>query len=317
MKKKTEFKNRIDFEVDIEVIDETSGLYQFKIQPRKDRYEWKEIEGEKRLYDKLDNVIFPKNIKETIKEFIEKAPWQFELPDRGVLDIKEYISSRLGPIKERALGTRQKHNTSDKSSEFLESMTLNEHEFAVLSIDIIGSTTLSQKVVLDNYIRIIDTFVYEMSSVVPKYNGHVLKYQGDGFIAYFPAPSFIVKTDFAFDCAMLMRSILIQGINPVFKELGLPRMGMRIGIESGAANVHMIGSEATKRHVDIIGDVINLAVKIQGCADPNGICVGDVALRNLFTPRRLMCKQIVSPKGWKYVDYNGEPYKVYKVILDK
>ncbi|MCX6570519.1 MAG: adenylate/guanylate cyclase domain-containing protein [Candidatus Aminicenantes bacterium] len=313
---KTFFNNRIDFVFDVEKNDEESGLCQFKIRLHPDRYEWKILNGETRLYDKLDNAVFPKNIMEQIRDFINKTPLCIELPDGDVQDIDKYVISRLDPIRERALGKIQEQKYSDKSNEFLESLKDNELEFAIISIDIVSSTALAQKLVRDTYSKVIDTFLYEMSAIVPKHHGHILKYQGDGFIAYFPSPSFIVKNDFAFDCAMLMRKILIHGINPVFMELGLPIIGIRIGIESGAASILTIGNEATKRHVDIIGEVVNLAIKIQACADPNGICVGDIAFRNLYTPRRLMCRQIVPSKGWSYVDPKGEPYKVFMVILD-
>jgi hypothetical protein len=55
---------RIDFEMEVLSIDETTNRIHFALKPRSDRYEWKEIDGKRMLHDKLDNLLFPESLVE-------------------------------------------------------------------------------------------------------------------------------------------------------------------------------------------------------------------------------------------------------------
>ncbi len=306
---------RMDFEMEILSYDEVTGLFQFQVKPRDDRYEWRTIEGKKVLYDRLDELYFPESVIQRFAKGMKDKPIGFELNELGNFD--EYLKSRIQEIEHRASGKDDALELSDKSGDFLESLNVNKLEFAILSIDMIDSSVLSNTLDGDRYQRLVDTFVFEMSAVVPRFHGYVLKYTGDGLIAYFPAPSFIVKNDLAFECALILRRIVYLGLNPVFSSVGLPTIGIRIGLDSGEAYVRAIGSPSAKRHKDIIGEILNLATKIQGLARPGGVCLGDETYRNLHTVWRLLCVEKSLPEDWKYKDVDGSPYKVFEVQLKR
>ena len=61
----------------------------------------------------------------------------------------------------------------------------------------------------------------ELSELVPKFWGYVLKYTGDGLIAYFPEPSFITMNDAALYCALTMRKIVYQALNTALQHRSL------------------------------------------------------------------------------------------------
>lgn len=304
---------RIDFEMEILSIEEVTNRVEFVLRPRADRYEWKEIDGKRMLYDKLDNLMFPENIVERFAKGLQGTPVGFETSDQDVWNFDEYISSRLLEIEQRALGKAGSAAFVDKSAEFLESLSVNRLEFAILSIDIKDSSVLSNKLEAETYQRLVDTFSFEIGGLVPRFHGHVLKYMGDGLIAYFPAPSFIVKNDLALECALAMRKLTYLGLNPVFSKVGLPKIDIRIGLDSGEAYVQAIGNPSAKRHLDIIGEVVNLAAKVQSISEVGGVALGDETYRNLYTSWRHLCSELKLPDNWKYKDADGKPYKVFKV----
>jgi hypothetical protein len=51
---------RMDFVMKVVSFDEESGRLTFKLEPDPRRYEWKELDGECGLYDRLDRTFFPK-----------------------------------------------------------------------------------------------------------------------------------------------------------------------------------------------------------------------------------------------------------------
>jgi len=59
-----------------------------------------------------------------------------------------------------------------------------------------------QSLPLDELARVIPIALFEFSLAIPAFHGHVLKYTGDGLIAYFAEPSFLTKNDLALDCAL-------------------------------------------------------------------------------------------------------------------
>jgi class 3 adenylate cyclase len=152
-----------------------------------------------------------------------------------------------------------------------------------------------------------------MSEIIPEFHGHVLKYTGDGLIAYFPEPSFITKNDLAIDCALTVKRLVYDGLNPILESEGYPRLDIRIGLDSGEAVIITVGSQKTKRHKDIIGTVVSIAAKIQSLGRPGDILLGDVTERNLHTMWREICEEVELGEGWPYKTKDGKPYKVHRV----
>jgi len=304
---------RIDFEMEVLSMDEATHQAQIVLRPRSDRYEWRTVDGKRMLYDKLDDLLFPESVVEEFAKGLHGVPVGFETSDQDVWNFEEYISTRVPEIEKRARGQVGSAYFADKSADFLESLFVNKLEFAILSIDIKDSSVLSNKLEAEVYQKLVDTFTFEVGGLVPKFHGHVLKYLGDGLIAYFPAPSFIVKNDLAMECALAMRKLVYLGLDPVFSKIGLPTIDIRIGLDSGEAYVRAIGNPAAKRHLDIIGEVVNLATKVQSISDVGGIALGDETYRSLHTSWRHLCAELKLPDNWKYKDSDGKPYKVFKV----
>lgn len=248
------FSFRMDFVTKILSFDEKSGEFTCILEPDPRRYEWKEIDGKRYLYDKFDNCYFSEQIYfESFKQFAGK-PGYFQPPK--IDNSTTYIKSRLPFITNMLMGLIDLPTFKDKSEEFLQSLSTDKLKFVILSLDIVGSTKLATDTDRKTYAKLISTVLFELSEVVPKFHGHVLKYTGDGLIAYFPEPSFILKNDLAIDCALTLRELIYDALNPVFANHDFPTIDIRIGIDAGEAYVETIGSPAAKQHKDIIGAVV-------------------------------------------------------------
>jgi len=305
----------MDFVQTVVSLDEKSRRVTVILEPNPKRYEWQERGGERCLYDKFDKVYIPERV---FAEFCKQATGKpiFYQPQK-IGDAEQYIESRRLSIKDMLKGKQQIPTFQDKSENFLQSLKVNKLEFVILALDIVGSTKLATETVPETYARLISTTLYELSEAITKFHGHVLKYTGDGFIAYFPSPSFITKNDLAIDCAFTLHKLVYQALNPILKEQGFPTIGIRIGLDAGEAYIETVGSPETKQHKDIIGVVVSLAAKIQARAKPGEIYLGDTVERNLHTMWRQICEPIDLEPDWDYKDSNGELYKVHRASFNK
>jgi adenylate cyclase len=302
---------RFDFIQEVISIDEKSGKILLKLEPDPRRYEWKIINGKRELYDRFDNVYFTEECVSDSYRQLEGMPIYFERPD--IENAKEYIESRKSHISAMLEGGKSKPTFRDKSEEFLESLKEDKLAFVIISLDIVGSTKLATETDSRIYTRVIAAILYELSEIIPKFRGHVLKYTGDGLIAYFPEPSFIRKNDLAIDCALTLRGLVYDGLNPILRKKGYPALDIRIGLDSGEAYIETIGSPTTKQHKDIIGKVVSLAAKIQAQAKPGEIYLGDITERNLHISWRQICEPVGLEKDWSYKDSEGNQYKIHRL----
>ena len=175
---------------------------------------------------------------------------------------------------------------------------------------------MSQKLVAKVNARIIQVYIREMALLVGKFNGFVLKYVGDGLIAYFPEPNLIGMSDNALDCAACMGRMIFNGINPILKERNLPELSFRVGLDSGEASIVTMGADAIKRHKDLISETINISAKIQAKAGTNQIFMGESTALALHTFWRKRIKK-VKPKDWEYKDKaTGNIYPIYSLDSD-
>lgn len=304
---------RFDLVQDILSLDEETRTATVRLRPDPRRYERRQHDGKWYLYDKFDDVWFPeKEFMESFARQLEGAPISYQPPN--ILNARDYVDTRRPKIAARLQGTASEPTFQDKSEEFLESLSVDKLAFVILSVDIVGSTRLATTMAQRTYAKLISVVLFELSEVVPQFHGHVLKYTGDGLIAYFPEPSFITKNDLAIDCALTLLRLVEDGLTPVLIDRGLPKILIRIGLDSGEAYVETIGSPETKQHKDIIGDVVSLATKIQAKAEPGEVYLGDMTERNLHTVWRSACQPVDLGADWAYRDRSGNIYKVHRFV---
>ncbi len=303
---------RFDYIQKVTGYDKEKGMFRVDLIPDPRRYEWREENGVKYLFNRFENMRFPLEVLSQFAKQMEGKPIYHERQD--IDRAEDYVKERKPFIRQMIKdGGVKEASFEDKSAEFLESLSRDELGFVIMCIDIVGSTKLANTVEPKKYGTLISTVLFELSEVIPKFHGHVLKYTGDGLIAYFPEPSFNRKNDLAIDCALTARGLIYDVINPILIEEQFPSINIRIGLDSGNALIATIGSPETKQHKDLIGDVVNLAAKIQGLAGSGEICLGDHTIKALHTSWRTMCEPVELPKSWPYKGERKQLYKVHRV----
>jgi class 3 adenylate cyclase len=306
-------RKRIDLQIKRIKKGDDPNQFHFEMEFDPRRYEWLEQDGERCLYDKFEKALIPERVVLDMVGRLNGLPVYHQPP--LISNSAEYVVSRQNAIADRLRGVDlDEEPNKDPSAEFLDSHSGSELGFAILCIDLVGSTRLS--IESDSYARIVSTYVYEVSRVVPLFRGHVLKHMGDGLIAYFAEPSFNIKNDLAVDCALTMRALILDGINPALSAIGLARLSFRIGLEAGDAFVDVIGSATTKRHSDIVGKVVSIAAKIQAISPVDGIGLGEGAVSALHVSWRQRVRPLVTDSRWQVRKRDRSEYAVYELALD-
>jgi len=98
-------------------------------------------------------------------------------------------------------------------------------------------------------------------ALVAKHGGRLVKTTGDGVLLEFPS---VVD---AVECAVAVQAVMAE------RNQGIPedrQMHFRIGINLGDI---LIDGE------DILGDGVNVAARLEGIAEPGGICISSSAYR--------------------------------------
>lgn len=250
---------RLDFVMKIEkIVKETTDelVVRMLLVPNPERYEFGESNGKEGYFDKFDRAFIPLDELEKAATQLEGMPIYYCPPK--ITNIDDYIRERIPHIRMFLNGKGTLYQFQDASEAFLSGLERDKARFVILMIDLKGSTKMSQALTLEANAQVIQVFSREMATLVDKFNGFVLKYIGDGLIAYFPEPNLIGMTDNAVDCAACMRRMIFYGINPILKEKRLPELSFRIGLDSGEAIVATIGADSVKIHKDLISETINM-----------------------------------------------------------
>lgn len=298
----------MDFNVEvIEITDD--GHFELKFTPDPNRYSRKKMNGVEGYWDKFDEIFFP--LDEILKMVKNMENCPIYDTRKTITDIKTYTQERIEYLNLNLGKNPESYQFCDKSEEFLDSLNKDRLHFVILSIDIVGSTKMSQELSIVDNSRVIQLFSSEISQLINGFGGYVLKFLGDGIIAYFPEPNYIGMNDNAVDCAYSIKYFIINGLNNVLNSKGLPSINFRIGLDSGEAMILTVGSKISKNHKDLIGQTINLATKIQSLANPDQILAGETTIKNAFYRYRTRFNKIELPDNWSYYKEKDVKYPIF------
>ena len=145
--------------------------------------------------------------------------------------------NNISRVKAEILYERYKYNTSiKKGQDFLLNHVDSKLSLVVMYADLVGSTKMSMALPVERMAKIIKAFSHELSFVVKRYNGYLLKYVGDAVIAFFPSGfNKYLSSDTAFECANSMINVIENSINPTLEKDkdNYPKLAVKIGIDEG------------------------------------------------------------------------------------
>jgi len=132
----------------------------------------------------------------------------------------------------------------------------------VLFSDLVGFTTISEKMEPHELVRLLNEYLTEMTDIVLAHGGIIDKYEGDAIMAEFGAPIPIPDhAQRAVKTGLQMQRRLGE-LCRIWAEKGLPELRCRIGINTGRMILGNMGSKQVFDYT-VIGDAVNLASRLE------------------------------------------------------
>jgi adenylate cyclase len=141
----------------------------------------------------------------------------------------------------------------------------------VLFSDLVGFTSISEKLSPSALMEWLNHYMEAMSEVVIRHGGVINKYIGDSIMAVFGVPvarkdegEIARDAENAVRCALAMEQRLVE-MNSAWEAQGHPTIGMRIGIFTGPLVAGSLGGKERLEYT-VIGDTVNTASRLEGYA---------------------------------------------------
>lgn len=184
-------------------------------------------------------------------------------------------------------------------------MTSETIEGTVVFMDMCGFTAISEKEQPDRVVKLINKYFDVMVKEIIAQGGHVDKFMGDAVMAVF-------RGEYHLDRAVESSLAVRNHINGFKEELSdqsgyFPKVS--IGINSGEMVSGNIGSAALKRlDYTVIGDVVNVAQRLQSIAKPGQVVVPESAYEKL--KEAFQCSLV----GEVNLKNKSNPVLIYEVL---
>src|ERR1700756_1644514 len=123
---------------------------------------------------------------------------------------------------------------------------------AILAADVVGYAALMQRAEEATYAEFERLMRDLIEPGLSRHDGRLIKTTGDGALAEFASPSAAVR------CAVEIQESIASGRST---------LKLRIGVNLGEV---IVGADG-----DLFGDGINIAVRLEGVADPGGILISE------------------------------------------
>jgi len=176
----------------------------------------------------------------------------------------------------------------------------------ILFVDLTGFTYLAEQLNNEDLYVMIQELIRTLADDVYKYEGMVDKLTGDGLMALFGAPiSYENNVERAIRAALNMQEDVRRLSQTNREKLGYD-LQIHIGLNSGSVIVGGMGSNALMNYT-AIGDIVNLAKRLEENAKPGAILVSESVYRQT---KPLFGFQALPPLGLKGVSHPVTAYQL-------
>ena len=186
------------------------------------------------------------------------------------------------------------------------SPTLEERKIVtVLFADLVGSTELGERLEHERLRAILHSYFSAMSAAIEAWGGTIEKYVGDAILALFGLP--VTHEDDAGRAAMAGLDMVkrLRTLNADLMKRHGVELQVRVGINTGgvvAATTETIGKGV------VLGDVANVASRVQGEAEPGTVLVTEQTRQTIRERFRFGDARDVALKG------KSRPVRVYPLV---
>ena len=145
-------------------------------------------------------------------------------------------------------------------------------QLTVMFCDLVDSTKLSAQLDPEEYREVVRAYQGACSEVIQRFDGHIAQLLGDGLLVYFgyphaheDDPQRAVRTGLGILAAM-------GDLNQELPQAKGIQLAIRVGIHTGLVVVGAMGGQGRQEQL-ALGEVPNVASRIQGLAEPNTIMI--------------------------------------------
>ncbi len=175
-------------------------------------------------------------------------------------------------------------------------------EMTVMFADLSSFTELTQDLGPEKTHEVVDAFLRMATDVLVGQGAVIDKYVGDAVMALFNVP---IRYDDHRRRAIVAATELAANLEGLGRRFSLP-LNASIGIATGWARVGRLGSDDSKDYT-AIGDVVNLAARLQGKAGAGEILVSEESYTDLSAELPQTTPEIITVKGFR------DPVKAYRL----
>ena len=179
-----------------------------------------------------------------------------------------------------------------------------------LFADVVGSTTLAERMDPEDWTAMMNEAFDEMSKVIFRYEGTIAQLQGDAMVAFFGAP---VAHEDDPDRAVRAALDMVAAIDVFARQLKSTHgidFRIRAGINSGPVVVGNVGTDLRYEYT-ALGDAMNVAARMQAAAEPGSVLITASTHRLVADAFETEDLGEISVKG------KTEPVHAYRVLSPK
>jgi class 3 adenylate cyclase/predicted ATPase len=151
-------------------------------------------------------------------------------------------------------------------------------QLTVMFCDLVDSTRLSSQLDPEEYREAVRAYQSACTDVIQRYDGHIAQLLGDGLLVYFGYPQ--AHEDDAQRAAHTGLGILeaVEALNTSLEPAKGIALAVRLGIHTGLVVIGEMGGAGRQEQL-ALGEVPNIASRIEGLAAPNTIAVSEATHR--------------------------------------
>jgi class 3 adenylate cyclase len=148
----------------------------------------------------------------------------------------------------------------------------------VLFADVVAFTPLAESRSAEEVVSLLNELFSILTEIVFRHGGTVDKFIGDCIMAIWGAP--VAQPDHAQRALAAAEDMMrfLETANERFREVYGIEIRLGIGVNSGEAIVGNIGSDKRMEYT-VIGDVVNVAARLESIAAPNQLLVSEATRR--------------------------------------
>jgi class 3 adenylate cyclase len=182
-------------------------------------------------------------------------------------------------------------------------------QLTVMFCDLVDSTKLSSQLDPEEYREVVRAYQKTCTAVIGRYDGYVAQLLGDGLLVYFGYP--LAHEDDAQRAIRTGLGILaaMGDLNQGLQQAKGIQLAIHMGIHTGLVVVGEMGGAGRQEQL-ALGEVPNLAARLQGLAEPNTLVISDATSR--LVQGYFEC-QVLGTQTLRGVT---EPMTVYRVLSE-